>query len=77
MQMWSHDEKAVYPWNEKHFGQLISTNPAMNFEDIIFQKNNAINTTVKMPVISVGVYFSKSRMQMFIQVLISNSNNYV
>ena len=49
----------------------------INFEDIIFQENNAINSTVKMPVVSVGVYFSKFRMQMFIQVLISNSNNSV
>ena len=28
MQMWSHGQKAVYPWNEEDFGQLISTNQA-------------------------------------------------
>ena len=38
----------------------------MNCEDIIFQINNAINTAVKMQVVSVGVDFSKFLMQMFI-----------
>ena len=38
----------------------------MNCEDIIFQINNAINTAVKMQVVSVGIELSKFLIHMFI-----------